>query len=550
MTYVKLLEVIKDDYKLISIGIVGLALATGITLIVPYKIGQLVDVLNLPPDEAKEQITNLSYLLAGLFGFSSIFSFVRFYTISLAGQRVSARLRKQLFTSIMKQESTFFDMNKSGELNTRLNTDIQIVSETLTSTVVSGLRSSVEAVAGIAFLFYLNPKLSFISFLTLPVIGVIMRIVSAKVKSFQKKYLDALADANSVADEKINSFRTVRNFGAETREIDNYSKLIEESYKIGKKVEFVRAAFFATTFSAFNISLIAILNFGANDYIQGAITLGELTSFLMYSIYVGATVTGVTSAYGNIMKSLGSSERIFQIIDRKPEIPFDMTGKIRLDKPIGRVQFKNIKFAYPTRKESSIFENLSFTVEPGQVIAFVGQSGVGKSTIPSLLTRLYDPAEGEILIDDLNLKDLNIHHLRENVVGVVSQEPILFSGTIKENIKYGLNREVTDEEIKEVSKKANAHDFIQTFPSKYDTQVGEKGQSLSGGQKQRISIARALIKNPKILILDEASSALDSESESLVQEAIQEAVIDRTVFIIAHRLSTVRNADLIGHMMI
>ena len=266
----------------------------------------------------------------------------------------------------------------------------------------------------------------------------------------------------------------------------------------------------------------------------------------MYSIYVGATVTGVSSAYGNIMKSLGSSERIFEIIDRKPEIPFEMNDKIKLKNPIGKIEFKNIKFSYPTRIDSLIFENLSFIVQPGQVIAFVGQSGVGKSTIPSLLTRLYDPLNGDIFIDDINLKDLDINYLRENVIGIVSQEPILFSGTIKENIKYGLlENEISNEEIEEISMKANAHHFIQNFPLKYETQVGEKGQSLSGGQKQRISIARALIKNPKILILDEASSALDSESESLVQEAIKEAVINRTVFIIAHRLSTVRNADLI-----
>jgi ABC-type multidrug transport system fused ATPase/permease subunit len=252
----------------------------------------------------------------------------------------------------------------------------------------------------------------------------------------------------------------------------------------------VSSLFYATTFASFNISLIAILNFGAHDYLQGVITLGELTSFLMYSIYVGATVTGVSSAYGNIMKSMGSSERIFEIIDRVPEIPFEMNDKIKLQHPIGKIEFRNVQFAYPTRTEIDIFSDLSFTVEPGQVIAFVGTSGAGKSTIPALLTRLYDPVSGEIFIDNHNLKDLDVNYLRENVIGTVSQEPVLFSGTIKENIMYGLNREATMEEIESISKKANAHEFIGKFPLKYETEVGERGQSLSGGQKQRISIAR------------------------------------------------------------
>lgn len=378
--------------------------------------------------------------------------------------------------------------------------------------------------------------------LVVPPVAFFAIVYGRYVKSLSRKTQNALSEITKVAEERISNVRTVQAFAKEKSEEKRYGLRVEEVFGLAKKEALASAAFFGGAGLSGNLAVLAVLLSGGKMVMENTITIGELTSFMLYTAYVGTSLGGLTSFYSEIMKGVGASDRLFELLERKSPISVE-TGKA-LKEIDGKIQFEGIDFCYPTRPQSQIFKDFSLTVNPGTVIAIVGPSGSGKSTIGSLLLRYYDPLAGNILIDGTNIKDINLHWWREQV-GVVSQEPTLFAGTIAENISYG-RENATLEEIQEAAAKANCASFINTFADKYDTLVGERGVSLSGGQKQRIAIARALLKDPKILILDEATSALDSESEVLVQDALNHLMQGRTVFTIAHRLSTIRSADLVA----
>ncbi|KAJ3333551.1 ATP-binding cassette sub- B member 10, mitochondrial [Blyttiomyces sp. JEL0837] len=404
--------------------------------------------------------------------------------------------------------------NRTGELISRLSADTVIVGKAITNNISDGLRSSVTAFVGIGMMAYANTQLT-----------------------------EAISETTKVAEEKIGSIRTVRSFAQEPTEIGRYRDRVQDVYNISMKEAWASAYFFGSAGFSGNIIMLAILYYGGSMVQSGAISTGDLTSFFLYTAYVGSSFIGLSGFYSELMKGIGASSRLFSLLETSAQVE-SHDGGIILAKPQGKIEFKDIHFAYPTRPDVRIFNGLSFDVAPGSNVAIVGKSGSGKSSLAQLLLRFYDPASGSIYIDGVNLRGLDLKQVRDDLIAYVAQEPVLFAATIRENIAYG-RPGCSLEEVVAAAELANAHDFIKGFPAGYDTFVGEKGVAISGGQKQRIAIARALLKNPKILIMDEATSALDAASEYLVQDALSKIVKGRTVITIAHRLSTIKQADTV-----
>ncbi|KAI8889790.1 P-loop containing nucleoside triphosphate hydrolase protein [Backusella circina FSU 941] len=511
---------------------------------VPFSMGKIIDIVTNPSTEGYLGLTlpQFTAALCAVFTIGAAANTGRVLLFRIAGERIIQNLRNRLYRTILKQDMEFFDKNRTGELISRLSTDTAIVGKSLTNNVSDGLRALATSVVGSSMMLVISPKLTGIMMLVVPPVAVFGIVYGRYVKKLSRQTQTALGEITKVAEERLSSIRTVQAFAKESEEEKRYGLRVLDVFKLARKEALASGAFFGGAGLSGNLAVLSVLWYGGQMVMENVITIGELTSFMLYTAYVGTALGGMTSFYSEIMKGVGAFDRIFELLNRKTSINTE-TGSA-LTNLKGSIQFENINFSYPTRPQSTIFNDFSLDVKPGTVIAVVGSSGSGKSTIGSLLLRYYDPLAGNIYVDGKNLKDVNLHWWREQV-GVVSQEPTLFAGTIAENIAYG-RENATMEDIKEAAQKANCASFIETFQDKYDTMVGERGVSLSGGQKQRIAIARALLKNPKILILDEATSALDSESEVLVQDALNHLMQDRTVFTIAHRLSTIRSADLVA----
>uniref|UniRef100_G1RWD1 ATP-binding cassette sub-family B member 10, mitochondrial n=1 Tax=Nomascus leucogenys TaxID=61853 RepID=G1RWD1_NOMLE len=464
-----------------------------------------------------------------------------------SGQRIVNRLRTSLFSSILRQEVAFFDKTRTGELINRLSSDTALLGRSVTENLSDGLRAGAQASVGISMMFFVSPNLATFVLSVVPPVSIIAVIYGRYLRKLTKVTQDSLAQATQLAEERIGNVRTVRAFGKEMTEIEKYASKVDHVMQLARKEAFARAGFFGATGLSGNLIVLSVLYKGGLLMGSAHMTVGELSSFLMYAFWVGISIGGLSSFYSELMKGLGAGGRLWELLEREPKLPFN-EGVILNEKSFqGALEFKNVHFAYPARPEVPIFQDFSLSIPSGSVTALVGPSGSGKSTVLSLLLRLYDPASGTISLDGHDIRQLNPVWLRSKI-GTVSQEPILFSCSIAENIAYGADdpSSVTTEEIQRVAEVANAVAFIQNFPQGFNTVVGEKGVLLSGGQKQRIAIARALLKNPKILLLDEATSALDAENEYLVQEALDRLLDGRTVLVIAHRLSTIKNANMVA----
>lgn len=485
----------------------------------------------------------LNKVVLGLFvalTISMVAGNIRYFLFTLSGERIVLKLREQLYRNILKQEVAFFDFNRTGELMSRLSSDSVTLQNTVSVNISQGLRNLAQVIGGFAFMFYTSWKLSGALLIIIPPVAGMAYFFGRKIRSLSKTFQTSLADSSIVAEETISGLRTVKSFVQETNEVNRYERALKSALSVARERIMVIAQFMTMAMVMGVTAICFVLWFGGREVIAGQLTAGELVQFLLYLFVVAIGVGSLGSLWGDLMSGVGASQRIFEIIEREPAFPD--VGKT-LPTVRGEVEFSHVRFAYPTRADLDVLTDLSFKIRAGEVIAFVGMSGGGKSTIASLIPRFYDPTGGSISFDGVPITELKPSWLREQI-GIVSQEPVLISSTIAENIRYG-KPDATDAEFEEAAKSAHVLEFVNNFPDGFKTLVGERGIQLSGGQKQRVAIARALLKNPRLLILDEATSNLDTASEHLVQDALKVLMKGRTTIVIAHRLATVKDADFI-----
>ncbi len=507
----------------------------------PSAAGSLLDTaLNVKTGEVDlHRVDQLALALVIIFALTAVASALRFFVFARAGERIVSRLRENLYASLLSQETAFFDGQKTGELSSRLSSDATVLQTTVTVNISMVLRNGVQALGSIALLLLTSPRLTLMMLAVVPPVALGAVFYGRRVRKLSKESQDALAKASEVAVESLAGIRTVRSFAAEKKEVARYVSAVEGSLALAfRRIKLSSAFFGVASFAAFGAGAF-VFWYGARMVASAELSAGSLLTFLMYTMQLAFGMAALAELWTDVQRASGAAERIFELLHRKPQIP--STGGTILPAVKGAVAFEHVRFAYPSRPTSPVLSDFTLAIEPGEVVALVGPSGAGKSTIASMLYRLYDPLAGRLTLDGVPYDQLDPEWLRRQV-GVVAQEPLLFSTSIAENIRYG-RPDATDDEVEAAARTANAHSFISSFPEGYQTLVGERGTQLSGGQKQRVAIARAVLKNPRILILDEATSALDAESEHLVREALERLMRGRTTLIIAHRLSTVRDAN-------
>lgn len=529
----------KHKWKL-YLGMVFLLLTGGTALLFPMMLGGLVKTI-----EQKDftKINDIGIYLIIVLTLQSFFSYFRVYLFVNYTENTLASLRQAVYSHLIKLPMSYFVQQRVGDLNSRMSADISQIQDTLTTTIAEFLRQFMLVVGGITLLLFISPKLTLMMLSIVPVVAVAAVIFGRLIRKTSKQVQEKIAESNTIIEETLQGIANVKAFANEFFENARYKKSTENII-----VNAIRGGKLRGGFAAFIIfclfgSIVAVIWYGVFLASQNELLIGDLISFILYSAFVGASFGGIAELYAQIQKAIGSVERVFEILDEQPEALEIGVVQTNLKRVEGNVKFVDVAFTYPSRKEIQVLKNITLTAKKGETIAIVGPSGSGKSTLVGLLLRFYDPEKGQLLIDDVDAKNYSLTELRNNMA-IVPQDVLLFGGSIKENIAYG-KPNATIEEIAEAARKANALEFIERFPEQFETVVGERGVKLSGGQRQRIAIARAVLKDPSILILDEATSSLDSESERVVQEALDKLMVGRTSFVIAHRLSTIRKADKI-----
>jgi len=527
-------------------GMIFLTLSSLAMLTFPALLGAMIDAA-----QGKQTYTWLPASLVYIGGvsmiillFQSIISFGRIRLFVEIAEKALANLRKDTYCKLITLPMDFFANRRVGELNSRLSADLAQIQDTLTSTLAEILRQVISLGVGVCLLVFVSPKLALMNLCILPVIVVAAMIFGRFIRNLSRQAQDKLAESNSVVQETLLGISNVKAFVNEYYETRRYSSKLDSVVSLAVKGATYRGFFASFIIFCIFGAVIAVIWYGANLVSAGEISVGDLTTYILYSMFVAGSMGSLPELYANIQRSLGASERVLEILEEENEaIEVSASNKEISQRLQGGLTFRDIGFAYPSRPDSQILKNISFKVEAGKKLALVGPSGTGKSTIASLILQFYHPNQGQIFYDEKSSDSLSLTDIR-NQVAIVPQDVLLFGGTIRENIGYG-QLDADADEIIQAAKRAHAHDFIMAFPEGYDTAVGERGVKLSGGQRQRIAIARALLKDPAILILDEATSALDSESERQVQLALEELMKNRTSIIIAHRLSTIKDADYI-----
>ncbi|HET6994156.1 MAG TPA: ABC transporter transmembrane domain-containing protein [Chitinophagaceae bacterium] len=542
------------------LGLVFIALTAVSTSLFPLFLGKMIDAAspgtsNLPGGAMGKQFglnlksihwtlnTTLLLIFCQLTA-QTFFSFMRVYLLTAVGEKSVADMRKDVYSKLLTMPLGFFTERRVGELSNRISSDLSQIQDAVSFTLAEFLRGIFMLVIGLVIIFLISAKLALIMLAVVPLLGIIAVVFGKRIRKMSRRAQDQLADSGTIVQETFHGISIVKAFTSEYHEITRYVKSLKNVVSTAISNARYRGAFVAfMIFSLFGTLAFVVWNGGRMIH-SGELSIGDLITFVIFSGFVGGTFAGFADMFSQLQKTLGATQSVREILRSDGEEvdlqPITVAPQFALN---GNVRFEHVAFSYPSRKDIIVLKDLSLTARNGEQIAIVGPSGAGKSTIASLLLRFYEPESGIIYFDERPAKSFPISQLRRQMA-FVPQDVILFGGSIKENIAYG-KPDATDEEIIAAARNANAHEFVSRFPEQYETIVGERGIKLSGGQRQRIAIARAILKDPAILILDEATSSLDSESEQLVQEALDNLMKGRTSFVIAHRLSTIRNADKI-----
>lgn len=542
----KLLKYLKPYRAKFVVGMFFLFLSSVSLLAFPALMGSMVD--------AAQGKQGLAFIPAniksiGIIAFIILFfqSFVSFFRIRLfveVAEKTLADIRRDTYFNLITLPVDFFANRRVGELNSRLSADLSQIQDTMTTTFAEMIRQAILLVGGISFLFIVSVKLTLLNLSILPVIVIIAVFFGKFIRSLSRKAQDKLAESNTIVQETLQGISNVKAFVNEAYEANRYQNSLKAVVDLALKGASYRGLFASFILFCIFGAVVSVIWYGSDLIARGELSVGALTTYIISSLFVAGSMGSFPELYANVQKAVGATERVIEILEEgKEDVSIHPEENEIKERIKGGLQFEQVKFAYPSRREIAVLNDISFSANIGEKIAIVGPSGTGKSTLAALILGFYKPQEGRILFDNKDANDFKLTDIR-NQVAIVPQDVLLFGGSIRENIAYG-KLTATPEEVIEASKRANAHDFIMGFPEGYDTLVGERGVKLSGGQRQRIAIARALLKDPAILILDEATSSLDSESERLVQNALEELMKNRTSIIIAHRLSTIREANKI-----
>jgi ABC transporter fused permease/ATP-binding protein len=522
------------------VGLFFLLLTGGTALVFPDLMGRLVDSAR---ESDYESANNVALILVVILIGQSVFSFFRVYLFVFVTENALADLRNTIYRHLITLPMTYFNQKRVGELNSRMTADLTQIQSTLTTTIAEFLRQLILIIGGITLLTFISPKLTLLMVSIVPVLAISAVFFGRFIRKISREVQDKVAESTTIIEETLQGISNVKAFTNELFETMRFKKSVNEIVELAIRGGVYRGAFAAFIIFCIFGAIVAVVWMGVRLAIDGSITIGELVSFVLYSVFVGASIGGIAELYAQIQRAIGGIERLMDILDEEAEPLQLKSGNVSATKLKGQLAFEDVRFAYPTRKDIEVLKGVSFSASAGETIAIVGPSGAGKTTLSALILRFYDHDSGRILVDNRPISDFDLTELRSQMA-IVPQDIILFGGTIRENIAYG-NTDASFEEIKNAAKQANAAQFIESFPEGYDTLVGERGIQLSGGQRQRIAIARAVLKDPVILILDEATSSLDSESERLVQEALDKLMRGRTSFVVAHRFSTIKKADRI-----
>jgi ABC transporter fused permease/ATP-binding protein len=519
-------------------GLVFLLFSSLTLLTFPFVAGKLIDTAQ-GSEWIVSDVNSIALILIGILAIQSLFSFFRVWLFALVSERSMRDIRMALYERLVRFPMRFFDQRRTGELISRITSDVSQLQDTFSTTLAELFRQVITLVAGVAFLLLNTPKLTLFMLGTFPVLVLFAMVFGKFIRKLSKRTQDELASANVIVEETLQSISTVKSFVGEAYESSRYGNGLAQVVQVALTTAKYRGAFISFIIFALFGGIVGVMWYGASLVASGDMSVGELVSFVLYTTFIGGSIAGLGDIYSQLQKAIGSSERVLELLEEDTEshsgsVPSAFRGEIHLDR---------IGFRYPTRPEVQVLKEVSMHIQPGEKVALAGHSGAGKSTIIQLLMRFYEVEAGAIRVSGMDLKDWDLNALRGKI-GIVPQEVLLFGGTIRENIAYA-KPDATEEEISMAAKKANAWQFISQFPEGLETRVGERGVKLSGGQRQRVAIARAILKDPAILILDEATSSLDAESEALVQEALDELMKGRTTLIIAHRLATIRKVDRI-----
>ena len=536
--YKRLLLLLLPYKKKLIVGTVFLIAASATNLAVPLYIRNLVDIVMV--EKNLEHLNSIALAISLLFLVQLICQTIHNYLFDVTEKRVIADFRIKLFNHLHKMSVSYFVKRRTGEVMSRMTNDVTTIENIVTDLPATMIQQSIRLLGGIIIIIYMNWKLTFMILVLAPALALFARVFGRKLKKLSTEIQDKLAVSTTVLEENISCYQIVKSFVRDHLESNRFSKAIEDSF-ISARKRVIISAFFGPSigFIAFSTSLV-LLWYGGREVITGQISPGELIAFILYATIIAGPMGSFARMYTRLQEGLGASKRLFELLDTQGEVRSLPNAQI-MPKVSGQIEFDSTCFYYQENRE--VIKNISFKVEPGQTIALVGPSGAGKTTLIRLLHRFYDPTQGEIRVDGIPLKNVKLSSYWKQI-GIVPQETILFGGSIEMNIRYAKDG-ASEEEIIAAAKAANAHTFIMECPEQYKTIVGEKGIRLSAGQRQRIAIARAILKNPSILILDEATSALDNESEVLIREALERLMANRTSIVIAHRLSTIHNAEKI-----